>query len=39
MRGFIKKSYEVVLFLGILAVMYFWLGFVIIIVWSDITQR
>ena len=38
MRGLIKIFYEVALCLGILAIMYFWLGFVIINVWSDIIK-
>ena len=37
MRTFIKILYQVALCLGILVIMYFWLGFVIINVWSDIT--
>ncbi len=38
MRALIKIFYEVALCLGILAIMYFWLGFVIINVWSVITK-
>jgi hypothetical protein len=38
MRALIKIFYEVALYLGILAIMYFWLGFVIINVWSDIIK-
>ena len=38
MRALIKILYEVALYLGILVIMYFWLGFVIINVWSDITK-
>ncbi len=38
MRGLIKIFYEIALCLGILAVMYFWLGFVILNVWSDIIK-
>jgi len=36
MRALIKIFYEVALCLGILVIMYFWLGFVIVNVWSDI---
>jgi len=38
MRGLIKGFYEVALCLGILAIMYFWLVFVIVNVWSDIIK-
>jgi len=38
MRGLIKIFYEAVLCLGILVIMYFWLGFIIINIWSDITK-
>jgi hypothetical protein len=38
MRGLIKIFYEVALCLGMLVIMYFWLGFIIINVWSDIIK-
>ena len=38
MRALIKILDEVALCLGILVIMYFWLGFIIINVWSDIIE-
>jgi hypothetical protein len=38
MRTLIKIFYEVALCLGMLVIIYFWLGFIIINVWSDITK-
>lgn len=38
MQALIKILYEAVLYIGILAIMYFWLGFIIINVWSDIIK-
>ena len=38
MRGLIKIFYGVALCFGILVIMYFWLGFIIINVWSDIIK-
>ncbi len=39
MRRLIKKSYEVVLCLGILVISSLWLSFIIITVWSYINKR
>ena len=38
MRALIKILYEIALCFGILVIMYFWLGFVMINVWSDIIK-
>ena len=38
MRGLIKGFSEAALFLGTLAIMYIWLGFIIINLWSVVRK-